>query len=166
MKRLAGPILLGVLFTGFVLLFPEHGTSGMQSLQHQFFIMVQFLPPVFVLLGLLDVWVPRELLIQHMGPESGARGNILAFLLGSCSAGPLYGAFPFAAVLMKKGSSHRNVMIFVGAWSTTKIPMFLFETAALGPRFSLSRLAASIVGILIIARILDTPMARNQPTRT
>jgi uncharacterized membrane protein YraQ (UPF0718 family) len=90
-------------------------------------------------------------MIKYLGPGSGIRGPVLAFLLGSFAAGPLYGAFPFAAVLMKKGASLMNILIFIGAWSTTKIPMLLFEIAALGPRFALSRLVIDIVGIIIIA---------------
>ncbi|GAB6089467.1 permease [Spirochaeta dissipatitropha] len=158
-SKFIGPLLLTILFLLFIFVLPEHGQSAVSSLRQQFLVMIRFLPPVFILLGLLDAWVPREYLIHHMGPESGIKGNTLAFLLGSAAAGPLYGAFPFAAVLMKKGSSRRNVMIFVGAWSTTKIPMLLFETAALGPRFSLSRLTASIIGIWIIARLLDSRLA-------
>lgn len=54
-------------------------------------------------------------------------------------------------MLMKKGASFTNILIFIGAWSTTKIPMLLFEMQALGYRFALSRLAIDIVGIVIIA---------------
>jgi uncharacterized membrane protein YraQ (UPF0718 family) len=53
--------------------------------------------------------------------------------------------------MLKKGSSIRNVLIFIGAWSTTKIPLLTFEAANLGFPFTLLRLALSIVGILIIA---------------
>jgi hypothetical protein len=52
---------------------------------------------------------------------------------------------------MKKGASFTNILIFIGAWSTTKIPMLLFESSALGARFALSRLAIDIVGIILIA---------------
>jgi uncharacterized membrane protein YraQ (UPF0718 family) len=90
-------------------------------------------------------------MMKYMGPGTGAKGGILAFLLGSFAAGPLYGAFPVAAVLMKKGASFSNIMVFIGAWSTTKIPMLLFEMSALGKRFALSRLAIDIVGIVMIA---------------
>ncbi|HBE77062.1 MAG TPA: permease, partial [Firmicutes bacterium] len=45
--------------------------------------------------------------------------------------------------------------IFIGAWSTTKIPMFLFEMAALGPKFAWTRLAVDIPGIIIIAWVLN-----------
>jgi uncharacterized membrane protein YraQ (UPF0718 family) len=100
--------------------------------------MLLVVPPIFLLLGLMDVWVPRETLMKFMGPGSGLKGPIIAFAVGSAAAGPLYGAFPVAAVLMKKGASFSNILIFIGAWSTTKIPMLLFEMKALGFRFALA----------------------------
>lgn len=63
---------------------------------------------------------------------------------------------------MKKGASFTNIMIMVGAWSTTKIPMLLFEISALGPRFALSRLAIDIAGILVIAIAMKRALARNE----
>ena len=79
---------------------------------------------------------------------------IVAFFIDSAAAGPLYGAFPVAAVFMKKGVKFMNILIFIGAWSTTKIPMFLFEMASLGSRFAISRLLIDIPGIIIIAFII------------
>ena len=122
-------------------------------------------PPIvrlFVLLGLLDVWVPREHMMRLMGPNSGIKGGTLAFLLGSFAAGPLYAAFPVAALLMRKGVSFTNVLIFIGAWSTTKIPMFLFENAALGSRFAFSRLAIDIVGIVLIALVIKALISKEE----
>lgn len=112
------------------------------------------IPPIFILLGLLDVWVPRETMIRFMGQGSGIKGIILSFILGSAAAGPLYGAFPIAAVFMKKGVKFSNILIFIGAWSTTKIPMFLFEMSALGSKFAVTRLLVDIPGIIVIAYIL------------
>ena len=117
--------------------------------------MLSFLPPVFIILGLLDVWVPREVVISHLGRGSGLRGMTLAIFLGAAAAGPLYGAFPVAAVMMKKGASLYNVMLFLGAWSTLKIPMFLFETQYLGLTFSVTRWVCSLVGIIVMAYLID-----------
>ena len=117
--------------------------------------MLSFLPPVFIILGLLDVWVPREVVISHLGGGSGLRGMALAIFLGAAAAGPLYGAFPVAAVMMKKGASLFNVMIFLGAWSTLKLPMFLFETQYLGLTFSVTRWICSLVGIIVMAYLID-----------
>jgi uncharacterized membrane protein YraQ (UPF0718 family) len=80
---------------------------------------------------------------------------LIAFLIGSAAAGPLYAAFPVAGMMIKKGSSLFNIFVFIGAWSTTKIPMLTFEAANMGLSFTLLRLSLSIVGILLIAIISD-----------
>jgi uncharacterized membrane protein YraQ (UPF0718 family) len=116
--------------------------------------MLTILPPIFILLGLMDVWVPRETFVRLMGPRSGALGALLAVILGAVAAGPLYAAFPVASMMLKKGVSFTNVMVLLGAWSTLKIPMFLFETASLGARFSVTRWIASVPVILAMSRII------------
>jgi fluoride ion exporter CrcB/FEX len=55
-----------------------------------------------------------------------------------------------------------NLLIFIGAWSTTKIPMFLFEMAALGTRFAIARLLINIPGIIIIAFILSKMVSKDE----
>jgi uncharacterized membrane protein YraQ (UPF0718 family) len=124
--------------------------------------MLLVIPPIFLLLGFLDVWVPKETMTRYMGPGSGVKGILLAIFIGSAAAGPLYGAFPVTAVLMKKGVSFTNILIFIGAWSTTKIPMFLFEIAALGPKFAWTRLAVDIPGIIIIAWVLNRTISGKE----
>lgn len=124
--------------------------------------MLLVIPPIFILLGLLDVWVPRELMIKYMGEGSGLKGVLLSILIGSAAAGPLYGAFPVAAVFMKKGVKFMNILIFIGAWSTTKIPMFLFEMSALGSKFAITRLLIDIPGIIIIAFILSKMVSKDE----
>jgi uncharacterized membrane protein YraQ (UPF0718 family) len=138
---------------------------GLKALKITAFSMKEMLlviPPVFILLGLLDVWVPRETMIKYMGEGSGIKGIVLAILLGSAAAGPLYGAFPIAAVFMKKGVKFSNILIFLGAWSTTKIPMFMFELSALGARFAFTRLAVDIPGIIIIAFVLSKLIPKEE----
>jgi uncharacterized membrane protein YraQ (UPF0718 family) len=132
---------------------PELGLSSARLTLNSLLEMLQVIPPIFVLLGLLDVWVDRTTMMKYMGRGSGLKGILIAFLLGSAAAGPLYAAFPVAAVMIKKGSSLFNVFIFIGAWSTTKIPMLTFEAANLGLTFTLLRLALSIIGIIIIATV-------------
>lgn len=124
--------------------------------------MLLVIPPIFVLLGLLDVWVPRETMVKYMGEGSGLKGILLAIMIGSAAAGPLYAAFPVAAMFMKKGAKFTNVLLFLGAWSTTKVPMFTFETASLGPIFSLTRLAMSLIGISLIAIIMNRVMGKDE----
>ncbi len=149
----------------FLILRPQNSAEVYSSLGYQLSTMLQIIPPIFILLGLFDVWVPREIIIRLMGPDSGIKGGILGFFLGSAAAGPLYGAFPIVAVLMKKGASFSNILIFIGAWSTTKIPMFLFEMNSLGYRFAISRLIIDIVGILFIALIMHLLIPQKEKDR-
>jgi uncharacterized membrane protein YraQ (UPF0718 family) len=165
LKRYIIVILAAVAFMLFVAVFPQWRNKALGSIVFQARTMLLVIPPIFVLLGLMDVWVPRDQMIKVMGPGSGIKGPVLAFLLGSFAAGPLYGAFPFAAVLMKKGASLMNILIFIGAWSTTKIPMLLFEISALGPRFALSRLGIDIVGIIIIALAMKAWLSGKEVER-
>jgi uncharacterized membrane protein YraQ (UPF0718 family) len=126
-------------------------SATLASLKEMLFV----LPPIFIILGLLDVWVPRERMVKFLGEGSGIRGAAIGFVLGSAAAGPLYGAFPVAQVLLKKGASMRNVLVLLGAWSTTKIPMLMFEYANLGARFTFTRLAMNLFGIAGIAWLMD-----------
>lgn len=129
----------------------EIGIKAIETFSFSLREMILIIPPVFILLGLLDVWVPKEIMVKYMGEGSGIKGILISMFIGSAAAGPLYGAFPIAAVFMKKGVKLSNILIFIGAWSTTKIPMFLFELNSLGAKFALTRLMINIPGILIIA---------------
>lgn len=140
-----------------VVYFVNHdiGVKAAQLTVSNFGEMMKVLPPIFILIGLFDVWIPRETLVKYMGEGSGIKGVLLAFMLGSFTAGPLYAAFPVAAILMKKGSKFSNVLIFIGAWSTTKVPLLLFEATSLGATFMITRLLVNIVGIILMGYLID-----------
>jgi uncharacterized membrane protein YraQ (UPF0718 family) len=155
---------IGTLLALIILFFinMEIGWKAIMVTGYSFKEMALVIPPVFVLLGLLDIWVPRQTMMKFMGEKSGIIGILLAILIGSAAAGPLYGAFPIAAVFMKKGVKFSNILIFIGAWSTTKIPMFLFELSSLGAKFAVTRLLVDIPGIIIIAYILSKVISKDE----
>lgn len=141
-----------VLFDLLVLaLYPQTGATIFRKTGANFLQMLGVLPPIFVLLGLLEAWVPRETIIRFLGEDSGLTGILLSLFLGAAAAGPLYGAFPVAATMLRKGAKFSNVMVLLYSWSTLKLPMFLFETAALGARFSVTRMLINIPGIIVLA---------------
>lgn len=138
----------------FGLIFREFGISSFEITKSNLLEMLSVIPPIFILLGLLDVWVDKQTMMKFLGKGSGMKGVLIAFVLGSAAAGPLYAAFPVASTMLKKQASLYNVFIFIGAWSTTKIPMLTFEASSLGLSFMLTRLILSIIGIIIIAFII------------
>lgn len=154
-------IILGII----TIINKEFGFKAFYIAGDSFKEMALVIPPVFMLLGLLDVWVPREVMVKYMGEGSGIIGIILSIIIGSAAAGPLYGAFPVAAVFMKKGVKFTNILIFIGAWATTKIPMLLFEMSALGQTFAITRLLVDIPGIIIIAYLLSAFVSKDEIKR-
>ncbi len=144
------------------LAFPEIGTSSFEITKSNIWEMLSVIPPIFILLGLLDVWVEKETMIKYLGKGSGARGVAIAFALGAAAAGPLYAAFPVATVMLKKRASLFNIFVFIGAWSTAKIPLLTFEAASMGADFMLTRLVINIVGIIAIAFIVERSLSQEQ----
>lgn len=123
--------------------------------------MLSILPPIMILLGLIDLWIPKEQLMKYMGNNSGIIGILLAILIGSVAAGPMYAAFPFTAVLIKKGAKFSNIIIFMNSWCLTKISTLLFEFSALGYKFTLIRLLIDIPGILIMSYLVNILMSKD-----
>lgn len=160
-KRYRIFILLLVINIVVLVISPNMGRKAFQLTGSNMLEMLSVLPPIFILLGLLDVWVKRETMIKYMGDNSGMIGVLLAFFLGSAAAGPLYAAFPVAGVLLKKGSKLSNVFIMLGAWSTTKIPLILFEASALGLKFMLVRFIMDLIGIAIISYITEKSLTQK-----
>lgn len=145
---LAVNIIIGIIS-------PEIGASSFAITKSNILEMLSVIPPIFILLGLLDVWVEKETMMKFLGKGSGAKGIAIAFALGAAAAGPLYAAFPVATVMLKKGSSLFNTFIFIGAWSTAKIPLLTFEAASLGLTFAGTRLLINIFGIIAIAFVVE-----------
>lgn len=155
---------LGMVLIYIVVYFIEQNlfVASTQKAYSSLIEMIKVLPPVFILLGLLDVWIKRETMVKAMGKDSGMVGVLLAFFLGSAAAGPLYAAFPVALILLRKGSSFKNVLIMIGAWSTTKIPLLLFEAASMGLAFTVTRFILNIFGILGIAWISERILGQKE----
>ncbi|NEU05815.1 permease [Clostridium senegalense] len=134
---------------------PYVAFNTFESAKSNFLQMLMVLPPIMILLGLMDVWVPRKTLMKYMGDNSGALGVFFAMLIGSLAAGPMYAAFPFTAVLIKKGVKFSNIIIFMNAWCVTKISTLLFEISSLGYEFTLIRLIIDIPGVILMGYIVN-----------
>ncbi|WP_328760909.1 permease [Geomonas azotofigens] len=146
-----------VLAANLALYLWQPATARLAALNSTGFLMevLSIVPPVMVLMGLMDVWVPRRLVESHLGPDSGAIGAGVAMLLGTAAAGPLYAAFPVAVSLRRKGARLANIVIFLGTWGTIKIPMILMESSFISLRFALLRLALTVPCILVCGYLME-----------
>ena len=64
-------IVIGLLF----LLNREIGLKAVGTVAFSFKEMMMVLPPIFILLGLLDTWVPKDTMVKFMGEGSGKIGR-------------------------------------------------------------------------------------------
>ncbi len=114
-----------------------------------------YLPGFFILTGLIEVWLPAKFIAKHLGKKSGLKGSIYSFLIGSLMIGPLYLAFPIAIVLLRKGVSKLNVILFISAWSVFPIGQEIFEIQFMGLKFFLLRAIFSIIFAVITSLIMN-----------
>lgn len=132
--------------------------NALDNTWNQVITMLLIVPPIFLLIGLFDVWVPRETIIKLMGEKSGILGMFLAFLLGALSAGPTIAAFPLALIMIKKGAKYSNVVFFLMVWSSLKLPIVFFQITTIGLKLSLiiniTMLIVFIFGAILTEKIL------------
>lgn len=137
------------------LISPSTGISSVQNSGFYIKEMLMIMPVIFILTALLDLWIPKEKIMQFLGREAGAKGTFLAFVIGSISAGPIYAAFPMCVMLHKKGASIRNIVIILSSWAVIKVPMLLNEMKFLGPKFMVVRWVLTVLAILVFSWITD-----------
>jgi len=111
-----GIVFLGCVFVLLSLCFDlplgkEMAKEGLNFLST----LMQVVPCVFILIGLFNVWVKREVVERHLGEDSGLKGYFWAVVLAGTTVGGLFVAFPIAVALAKKGASLRVIFAYVGA---------------------------------------------------
>jgi uncharacterized membrane protein YraQ (UPF0718 family) len=124
--------------------------------------MLMIMPVVMVLTALVETWVPRKAIMNSFGENSGAKGALYSFLLGSFSAGPIYAAFPICKMLLSKGASIANIVIILSAWAVVKVPMLANEAKFLGPRFMAMRWVLTSISIFIMAYITAALVKKDE----
>ncbi|MDC7220792.1 MAG: permease [Spirochaetales bacterium] len=141
--------------------FPQAGQS-LSNAWFQIWEMLKVVPPIFLMIGLLDVWIPRETMIKMMGDKSGALGIVLAFLFGTFSAGPLVAAFPVAIIMLKKGARFANVMFFLTIWASAKLPILVFQSTTMGLEFTVVSNVVLIGVYLIGSYVIEKSLGKKE----
>lgn len=116
--------------------------------------MVRILPCVFVLIGLFEVWVKREVIERHLGEGAGLKSHVYAILLAGTTIGGLHVALPVAHALKVKGARLGVMLTYIFASCICRAPMTLFEASFLGWRFTLVRFVVSLPLIVLFASLI------------
>lgn len=123
--------------------------------------MLKIIPCVFILIGLFQVWVPRETIERHFGQESGIKGYIWSILIAGTTVGGLYVAFPVAYTLYSKGAKLSVIFTYIGASAICRIPMTFFEASFLGIKFTLIRFMVALPLVIISSIMLASYLKKR-----
>jgi uncharacterized membrane protein YraQ (UPF0718 family) len=113
----------------------------------------------FVIAGLAQVLIPKELITRWLGAEAGVKGVLAGCVAGALVPGSPYATFPLVAALYRGGASMGAVVGFVSAWSLWSVTRLPVEIALIDSRPALIRYAVTFV-VPPIAGLVAEAVAR------
>ena len=148
-------VLVALVYMLLLIFSPSKAIGGFKNSLYYVKEMLIIMPIIFMLTALIEAWVPRQVIINSFGKDSGIKGAVLSFIFGSFSAGPIYAAFPVCKTLINKGASIGNIVIILSSWAVVKIPMLANEAKFLGPKFMMIRWILTTISIFVMAYIMN-----------
>ena len=113
----------------------------------------------FVIAGLVQVLVPKELISRWLGAQTGVKGVLVACVIGGLVPGSPYAVFPIVASLYRSGASLGAVVGFVSAWSLWSVSRLPMEMALIDPKAALVRYAITFA-VPPVAGLLASAVAK------
>lgn len=144
-------VFVALVYVVILIILPDKAVKSVGNSLYYLTEMFQVLPVIFLLTVVIEALVPKEVIMGSFGEKSGLKGNLLALLLGSISAGPIYAAFPICKTLLEKGAGISNVVIILSSWAVIKVPMLANEAKFLGLKFMAVRWVLTVTAIFIMA---------------
>ncbi|MBA7485217.1 hypothetical protein ES707_20755 [subsurface metagenome] len=109
-------------------------------------IMIEILPLLilsFIVAGMVEVLIPKEIISKWIGEGSGIRGILIGTVAGSLTPGGPYVSLPVATGLLRSGASVGTIVAFLTGWSLWAVSRLPMEVGILGWRFTLIRIAST-----------------------
>lgn len=119
--------------------------AGLKSAWTMTIQIIPLLVFAFIIAGLVQHVLPRDLLSRWIGEESGLRGILIGTLGGAITPGGPYVSMPIAAGLLKAGASMGTMVAFLTSWSLVAVARLPLEVGIMGWRFTLIRLISTLI---------------------
>lgn len=97
----------------------------------------------FIMAGMIQALLPREMLSKWIGEESGIKGILLGTMAGGLTPGGPYVSLPLAAGLLRSGAGVGTMVAFITGWSLWALSRLPMEIGILGWKFTVVRLATT-----------------------
>ena len=142
-------LIMGILALILVLLGVQRGqnehVTGLKSAWTMTYQVLPLLVFAFIVAGMIQAILPKELLTKWVGTESGLRGILIGTLAGGLTPGGPYVSLPVVAGLIRAGASVGTMVAFLTAWSLWAITRLPMEVGILGWKFTLIRIASTFL---------------------
>lgn len=137
-----GGLAIVLLFVGYYKGQGQH-ISGVRSALNMTVEILPLLVFAFIVAGMVQVLLPRELLSKWVGMESGMQGILIGTVAGGLCPGGPYVNLPIVAGLLRSGAGVGTMVAFLSGWSLWAVGRLPMEVGILGWKFTFIRLAST-----------------------
>ena len=155
-------IIMGVLAVTLVFLSYQKGVH-IQGLKTSGQMLLQIIPLLifaFLIAGMVQSLIPREIISKWVGAESGFRGLLIGTAMGSIAPGGPFVSMPIAAGLLRTGANIGTMVAFLTAWSLLAFSRLPLELGIMGWKFVLIRMACTFFFPPVAGWIANTLFSR------
>ena len=123
----------------------EAFSNGLDASWSMFLTVAPKLGAAFLMAGLVEVLVPKDLITKWIGKKSGLRGILIATLAGVLTPGGPIISFPLIAALYKLGADMGPLVAYLTAWELLGIQrVIVWEIPFMGVKFASLRFVISL----------------------
>ena len=119
--------------------------AGLKSAWTMTIQIIPLLVFAFIIAGLIQHILPKELLSSWIGDKSGMRGILIGTLGGAITPGGPYVSMPVAAGLLNAGASIGTMVAFLTSWSLIAVARIPLEVGIMGWRFTIIRMISTLI---------------------
>ncbi len=153
LQMLGGLVYGVVVFCLYLYMFAKRRgetASAMKKGFVQFLKRIPMILAIFLLIGLFDVFVPKEVVASVVGSGKGILSVLLSVFMGAVMMGPVATSYPLGAMLLYKGAALSAVAAFLYSWVMLGVTVVPFEISVFGGRFALLRNVFAFIGAVVM----------------
>ncbi len=137
-----GVIAIFLLYLGYRQGEGKH-IEGLTSAFQMTYEILPLLVFAFIVAGMAQVLIPRDMLAKWVGEESGFKGIIIGTVAGGFTPGGPFVSLPIAAGLFRAGAGLGTMVAFLTGWSLWGINRIPMEVGVLGWKLTMVRFAST-----------------------
>lgn len=108
---------------------------------------------IFILMGVINIYVTKDLVVRLLGTGSGMWGILIGELVGAIALIEPAAVFPFSGSLLAKGASYGVIYAFASTAVLIGIATLPAELKFMGKKFTIVRNVLTFVLVFLIGLV-------------